>query len=147
MVGKINIKWTSFEHEIPNVVSESLFKQYKDFSLPKLIHYEFQFFKVFYMPLIIIGIAVLFAIGDYASLLPRNGVIEIFETIYYVITGLVLLSFIPSAISFLSAYFHSKEYVNKLNDLLKISNSYSEFCERMSAIDKRYTMQISRSMQ
>ena len=145
MVGKIKIKWTSFEQEIPNVVSEPFFKEYKLSPHTKLITLEFQFWKVFYTPLFIIGIAILFAICDFASILPRSGGVELFENIYYVIATIVLLSFIPSAISFLSAYFHTKEYVNKLNKSLEISKSYADFCMKMEEIDKRYIMESKRN--
>ncbi|MBC7653774.1 MAG: hypothetical protein H7098_04775 [Oligoflexus sp.] len=146
MVGKLNISWTSFEHEIPNVITEHFFNEYKLSKDTKLFVLEFQFWKVFYVPITIIGVAILFAICDYASLLPRNGIIEIFESIYYVTAGIVLLSFIPSAISFLSAYFHTKAYVNDLNKSIEISSSYSDFCLRMSDVDKRYIMVNSRTM-
>lgn len=144
MVGKINIKWTSFEHEIPNVVSESSFDEYKVSQSPKLVTLDFQFFKVFYKSLIIIGIAILFAIFEYASILPRNGMIELFVNGYYVIVAIVLLSFVPSAISFLSAYFHTKSYINNLSKNLDSNTSYKEFCTAMGYADKRYLMLMQR---
>lgn len=145
MVGKINIKWTSFEHEVPNVISETFFKEYKLTPHTKLITWEFQFWKVFYKPLLIIGLAILFAICDFAHNLPRNGGVELFESIYYVLAAIVLLSFIPSAISFLSAYFHTKDYTKSLNKSLNFSNSYADFCKKMGEIDKRYIMESKRN--
>lgn len=146
MVGKINIRWTSFEHEMPNVVTEPFFNEYKLSPGTKLVVLEFHFWKVFYIPLTVIGVAILFAICDFVSILPRNGGVEFLENVYYVLAAIVFLSFIPSSISFLSAYLHTKVYVTNLNKTIEISSSYSDFCKRMSDADKRYTMVRSRTM-
>ena len=144
MVGKFTIFWTSFEPEYPDVVSETIFNKYKSSNLEKLVSYEFNFFEIFYRQLIIIFFGVVFILADTYHWYRAGGLMEILAVLVFIIAIIVLLSFIPSAISFFTSYFQSKEYVSMLNKALLNNDSYKTFCLAMSESDKRYIMHIQR---
>jgi len=142
--SKFTIAWRSFEPELPDVVSESLFTKYKSSDIKDLIKIEFHFWRVFYPQLIVLILGVIFLIGDSFHFFSRNGFLNLIGTLIIILASITLLSFIPSAFSFLSSFRYTKEYLKSLNKFLQESTSYKSFCEKMCEIDKRYIMHINR---
>ena len=145
---RVIINWTSYSPTFPEIIDLKTFNEYKFSNTKKVSQIKFNFWKTFFVELTFITLAILFLLGDIYHYYPNAGwkreLIDIFGGICIIIGFVLLLGFIPSAISYISSYLYSRQYINRLNTILSQSNAYKTFCNAMSILDKRYIMHIQR---
>lgn len=138
----ITIRWKSYDHAYPAVITEELYYAYKAKQI-NLPHIELKFLEVFYPKLIVILLGILCLIGESDS---KDGGLAIIEWVVIIIAFVVFVKFLISASSYVESYKHTKKYIDSLNEILYYSESYDIFCITMCDIDKRYYLQINRNI-